>query len=60
MADDTGRRRQAALAILALLLLNAPVLVVVDRLMLPGSAATPLTPLFLFLAWLAGDPARGR
>jgi hypothetical protein len=52
VAEGPGHRRQAALLILALLLLNAPLLVVVDRLALPGGGA-PLTPLYLFLAWLA-------
>ncbi len=54
MADDPRQRWQAALLIAALLLFNAPLLVVVDRLALPGGpAGVPLTPLFLFLAWLA-------
>jgi hypothetical protein len=54
VADDRRQRWQAALLIAALLLFNAPLLVVVDRLALPGGPLqVPLTPLFLFLAWLA-------
>lgn len=69
MAGGGGRRRrrQVALVVLAALLLNAPVLVVVDRLAaaVPG---VPLTPAFLFAAWLlliglgalnAARPGRG-
>ena len=70
MRDERARRRQAALFLSALLLLNAPVLAVVDRLVPAGGE--PLTPAFLFGAWLllillcalnAGalaSPARGR
>ena len=50
MRDERARRRQAALFLAALLLLNAPVLAVVDRLALPGGI--PLAPAFLFAAWL--------
>ena len=50
MRDERARRRQAALFLSALLLLNAPVLAVVDRLVLPGGI--PLTLAFLFAAWL--------
>ncbi len=50
MRDERARRRQAALFLSALLLLNAPVLAVVDRLVPAGAA--PLTPAFLFGAWL--------
>ena len=50
MRDERAGRRQAALFLTALLLLNAPVLAVVDRVSLPGGV--PLTPAFLFAAWL--------
>ena len=50
MRDERARRRQAALFLSALLLLNAPVLAVVDR--LGPAGAVPLTPAFLFGAWL--------
>ena len=50
MRDERARRRQAALFLTAVLALNAPVLVVVDRLGTPGGV--PLTPAFLFAAWL--------
>jgi hypothetical protein len=48
MRDERARRRQAALFLTAVLALNAPVLVVVDRLGTPGGV--PLTPAFLFAA----------
>ena len=47
--DGRTRRRQVALFLLALLLLNAPLLAAVDRLALPSGA--PLTPFFVFGAW---------
>jgi hypothetical protein len=48
---DRSRHRQLALLIVAALLFNAPVLAVADRLaLLPG---VPLTPVYLFSAWLA-------
>ena len=50
MGGEPARRRQVALFFLAVLLLNAPVLTVVDRLTL--SSGVPLTPLFLFVGWL--------
>ncbi len=52
MRDERARRRQAALFLSALLLLNAPVLAVVDRLGGLSPGAAPLTPAFLFGAWL--------
>lgn len=53
MRDERARRRQTALFLSAVLLVNAPALAVVDRLGWPGSAGgVPLTPAFLFGAWL--------
>ena len=52
MRDERARRRQVALFLSALLLLNAPVLVAVDRLGGPSPGADPLTPAFLFGVWL--------
>ena len=49
------RHRRLAAFLLAVLLLNPPVLVVVDAIALPGGL--PLTPAYLFLAWLALIPA---
>ena len=44
------RHRQVALVIVAALLFNAPLLAIADRLtLLPG---VPLTPFYLFAAWL--------
>jgi hypothetical protein len=49
--DEHGRRRrQLAVFLAGVLLLNFPVLGLVDAIRLPGGA--PLTPLYLFSAWL--------
>jgi hypothetical protein len=50
MADQRRRNRQLAVFLAGLLLLNFPVLGLVDAIRLPGGV--PLTPLYLFLAWL--------
>ena len=51
MQGDRSRHRQLALLIVAALLFNAPMLAIADRLALfPG---VPLTPVYLFAAWLA-------
>jgi hypothetical protein len=51
VGEERTARHQVALCILALLLLNAPILVVVDR---AGAASSaPITPIYLFLTWLA-------
>ena len=49
MAEAERRDRRLALFLAAVLLLNFPVLAVVDRITL-GSGA-PLTPYYLFAAW---------
>lgn len=51
MGDERCRRRQAAIFIAAVLLLNAPVLAIADRATLP--AGVPVTPFVLFAGWLA-------
>ena len=49
LGGERRRRLQAAIFILALVLLNAPALVLVDR---AGTVAgVPLTPPYLFLVW---------
>jgi hypothetical protein len=50
MGDQRRRNRQLAVFLAGLLLLNFPVLGLVDAIRLPGGV--PLTPLYLFLAWL--------
>jgi hypothetical protein len=50
MVDQRRRYRQVAVFLAGLLLLNFPVLGLVDALRLPDGV--PLTPLYLFLAWL--------
>ena len=50
MAEHGRRRRQLAVFLAGVLLLNFPVLGVVDAIKLPGGA--PLTSLYLFTAWL--------
>lgn len=50
MVDQRRRYRQVAVFLAGLLLLNFPLLGLVDALRL--SHGVPLTPLYLFLAWL--------
>ena len=50
MAEHGRHRRQLAVFLAGVLLLNFPVLGVVDAIKLPGGA--PLTSLYLFSAWL--------
>ena len=64
MVDQRRRNRQLAVFLAGLLLLNFPVLGLVDAIRLPGGV--PLTPLYLFVAWLglilltaASPPGRG-
>lgn len=61
-AEAALRRRRFAGFLLAVLLLNPPVLVAVDAVDLPGGV--PLTPAYLLVAWsgiigFAALPARG-
>jgi hypothetical protein len=49
--DPRRRNRQLAIALVALLLVNFPVLAVIDRLRLADGV--PATPLYLFFVWLA-------
>jgi hypothetical protein len=51
MAGPRRRDRQVAVFLLGLLLANFPALAVVDRITLPGGI--PLTPLYLFVVWVA-------
>ena len=51
MIDPRRRNRQLAVALVALLLVNFPVLAVVDQLRLANGV--PATPLYLFFVWLA-------
>ncbi|MGD9508811.1 MAG: hypothetical protein AB7I59_10195 [Geminicoccaceae bacterium] len=50
MAERRLRRRQFAIFLAGLLSLNFPVLAIVDAIRLPSGV--PLTPLYLFTAWL--------
>jgi hypothetical protein len=50
MDDHHRRNRRLAVFLAGLLALNFPVLSLVDALRLPGGV--PLTPLYLFVAWL--------
>lgn len=50
MAHSRLRRRQIAIFLAGLLLLNFPVLAVVDAIRLPSGV--PLTTLYVFSAWL--------
>jgi hypothetical protein len=50
VVDLRRRHRQLALFLAGLILLNFPVLGLVDAIRLPGGV--PLTPLYLFVAWL--------
>ncbi len=50
MTDPRRRQRQLALFMGSLVLLNFPVLAVVDQLRLPGGM--PLTPIYLFVVWI--------
>ena len=54
LGGERRRRLQAAIFVLTLVLLNAPALVVADHLRLIG---VPLTPVYLFLVWLAAIAA---
>lgn len=63
MVDPRRRHRQLALFLIVLLLLNFPVLAIVDSLTLPGGV--PATPSYLLAVWvgaiaLAALTARGR
>ena len=51
MAGPRRRDRQVAVFLVGLLLANFPALAIVDRLTLPGGI--PLTPLYLFVVWVA-------
>lgn len=51
MVDPARRHRQLALFLVGLLLLNFPVLALVDAISLPSGA--PLTPYYLMASWLA-------
>jgi hypothetical protein len=50
MVDPRRRNRQLAVFLAGLLLLNFPILGLVDAIRLPDGV--PLTPLYLFAAWL--------
>ena len=50
MVDTRRRNRQLAVFLLGLLLVNFPLLALVDALRLPGDV--PLTPVYLFVVWL--------
>jgi hypothetical protein len=50
VGDPRRRNRRLAVFLAGLLALNFPVLGLVDALRLPGGV--PLTPLYLFAAWL--------
>ena len=50
MVDQRRRSRQLAVFLAGLLALNFPLLGLVDAITLPGGV--PLTPLYLFVAWL--------
>jgi hypothetical protein len=51
MVDPGRRNRRLALFLIGVLLLNFPVLPIVDAVTLPGGV--PLTPYFLLVAWAA-------
>jgi hypothetical protein len=51
MVDPRRRHRQLAVFFLSLLLVNFPALAIVDRIALPNGV--PLTPLYLFVVWVA-------
>ena len=50
MVDQRRRSRQLAVFLAGMLALNFPLLGLVDAIRLPGGV--PLTPLYLFVAWL--------
>ena len=50
MVDTRRRNRQLAVFVLGLLLVNFPLLGLVDALRLPGDV--PLTPVYLFVVWV--------
>ena len=50
MVDTRRRNRQLAVFVLGLLLVNFPLLGLVDALSLPGDV--PLTPAYLFVVWV--------
>ena len=50
MSDPRRRNRQLAVFLVGLLLLNFPLLAIVDRIRWTGGV--PLTPFYLFVVWL--------